>query len=442
VAGPAQVGHAAEAWLCMLPADARRFRVSDPRLAAALGASGGELVDTAPDVEIADRPEELQGDAAVAVVSLGRPGWASGSPAARVAKRSRASARVRLDALAAHRALRRLGYTLTEAALWDVGHAFARMGSPGRRSPVEYLPQCALVFGRREPPGRSLLDAALADAGAGPVPRRLSARGGPMLAFTDRGLLRVAVGPGRRQLRGQVEALEALHAHGLSDTVGHRVPWPITSGTSGLAEWTLEPLLPGAAPSGPLPGECIDFLVAMHSVGDASPTSLHASAGVVAQASAATAGQVMELAMRLDAELAGVPRGFGHGDFFAGNLLVEGSRLTGVIDWDSAGPGRLPLLDVLQLVMTSRFRPSATEWGAAVLGELMPWARRSGDAAARDYCARVGLEPDPRLLERLVAAYWLDRAASQLATHAERWEDREWIAANVEFVARSLRLPT
>ena len=121
---------------------------------------------------------------------------------------------------------------------------------------------------------------------------------------------------------------------------------------------------------------------------------------------------------------------------------MEGGRLTGVIDWDSAGPGRLPLLDVLQIVMTARFRPAAREWGPAVVGELVPWARRSGDALARDYCARVGLEPDPRVLERLAAAYWLDRAASQLATHAEHWEDREWIAANVEFVARSLRLPT
>ena len=228
----------------------------------------------------------------------------------------------------------------------------------------------------------------------------------------------------------------------LPEIVGRRVPWPIASGTSGLAEWTLEPVFPGAAPSGPLPGECIDFLVALHSLGGEPAASLRAAAEVVAQASPAAAEPVMEIGERLEADLGAVPRGFGHGDFFAGNLLVEGGRLTGVIDWDSAGPGRLPLLDVLQVVMTARFRPAAREWGPAVVGELMPWARRSGDALARDYCARVGLEPDPRVLERLVAAYWLDRAASQLATHAEHWEDREWIAANVEFVARSLRLPT
>ena len=283
--GPAEVGHATEAWLCMLPADARRFRVSEPRLAAALSASGGELVSDSPDVEIVARAGELRGDARVAVVSLGRPGWANGSLPARIAKRSQASARVRAEALAARRALHRSGYPHTEVAFWDMGHAFARMGSPGRRSPVEYLPQCALVFGRREPPGRSLLDAALADAGVARPPSRLSARGGPMLVFTDRGLLRVAVGPGRRQLRAQVEALEALHAHELPEIVGRRVPWPIASGTAGLAEWTLEPVFPGAAPSGPLPGECIDFLVALHSLGAEPAASLRAAAEVVAQAS-------------------------------------------------------------------------------------------------------------------------------------------------------------
>jgi len=48
------------------------------------------------------------------------------------------------------------------------------------------------------------------------------------------------------------------------------------------------------------------------------------------------------------------------------------------------------------------------------------------------------MEADPRTLERLVVAYWLDRAASQLRTHAEHWDDREWIGSNVEFVARAV----
>jgi aminoglycoside phosphotransferase (APT) family kinase protein len=214
-----------------------------------------------------------------------------------------------------------------------------------------------------------------------------------------------------------------------------RIPVPVSAGRSGLAEWTLEPLLPGASPGGALPDGCVEFLAALHSCGDSPVASLADAASVVAAASGSN--DVRSIGERLDAALAAVPRGFGHGDFFAENLLVADGRLTGVVDWDSAGPGRLPLLDAMHLVVTSRFRPGAYEWGAAVVGELLPSAHR--DPLVLDLCGRIGLDPEPALIADLVAAYWLDRAASQLRTHAEHWEDRAWIAANVESVARALQ---
>ena len=433
----------------MLPAAARRFRVTDARLAAALSVGGAQLVDGSPDVEIAGRPEHLRGDAPVAVVSLGRPGWTRGSLPARIAKRSAASARVRVQAVAAARALRRLGYPSTETATWDLGHAFRGTGSIFARPTVEYLPQCALVFGRREEAGQSLADAALADAGAATgsafTPRRLSARGGVMLAFTEQGLVRMAVGPGRRQIREQVDALAVLRNGGAPAALARLVPWPSASGRTGIADWSVEPLLPGASPQPPLAdellAECLDALVALHSVGGPGdpPASLAKSAAVVARVCAeAEATIVQETGRRLDAALGGVPRGFGHGDFHSENLLIDGGRLAGVVDWDSAGPGRLALLDVLHLTLTSRGHPLDLAWGPTLVSELLPWARRGGDALAREYCARVGMDPEPRLLEMLVVAYWLERAASQLASHAEHWEDRDWIDSNIQSVARSL----
>jgi hypothetical protein len=76
-------------------------------------------------------------------------------------------------------------------------------------------------------------------------------------------------------------------------------------------------------------------------------------------------------------------------------------------------------------------------WGPAILGDLLPWARGGGDDLVRAHCRRIGVELDAALLERLVTAYWLERAAAQLSAHAERWEDREWIEANVCAVARA-----
>ncbi len=428
----------------MLPAAAQRFRVADARLAAALRGGGAELVCVSPDVEIVSRIDEVRGGAPVAVVSLGHPGWTRGSLPARIAKRSAASARVRAEAVLARRALRRRGYPLTEIVTWDVGHAFREAGSRLPRSAVEYMPQCVLVFGRRAAAGQSLADSALEDAGAA-TPHRLIARGGLMLAFTDQQLVRVAVGPGRRQIQSQLAALEALRAAGAPEVLSRLVPWPIASGKTGIADWSAERLLPGTSPEPPLAdellAECVDVLVALHSVGAAGhpPASLAESAAVVAQVCGETeAAIVHETGRRLDAALSGVPRGFGHGDFFSENLLVDGGRLAGVVDWDSAGPGRLALLDLLHLTLTSRGRPLDLDWGPTLVGELMPWARRGGDALARDYCARVGMDPEPRLLEMLVVAYWLDRAAGQLGSHAEHWEDRDWIGSNIESVARSL----
>jgi aminoglycoside phosphotransferase (APT) family kinase protein len=47
--------------------------------------------------------------------------------------------------------------------------------------------------------------------------------------------------------------------------------------------------------------------------------------------------EVRSLAARLELELAGLPRGFGQGDFWGGNLLSDSGRLVGVVDWAAAG---------------------------------------------------------------------------------------------------------
>ena len=118
---------------------------------------------------------------------------------------------------------------------------------------------------------------------------------------------------------------------------------------------------------------------------------------------------------------------------------MDGGRLAGVVDWDGAGPGRLPLLDLLHLLVTSRWRGADLAWGPAIVEDLLPWARAGRDGIARDHCPRIGIDPVPALLERLVVAYWLTGPAPSSSTHAEYWDDREWIEANVVAVARVIR---
>ena len=164
--------------------------------------------------------------------SLGHAGWARGSaggPGGLALARERAHAALRHGERRS--ALRKLGYPEVETILWDVGQGVRGPGVRPRSIP-ELLPQGALVFGRRGDRAPSILDAVLEDAGAAAgrrlTPVRLSARGGVMLAFCDRALVRVAVGPGRA-----LDGDAAAHARTRCGrrirrtTVARLVPWTV-----------------------------------------------------------------------------------------------------------------------------------------------------------------------------------------------------------------------
>ena len=435
----------------MVPADARRFRVSDPLLAETLREAGAELTDDAPQVEIA-APDDLRGEAPLAIVSIDA---AAGGALrlARAAKRLMNSVRVRGQAIGARRAIRRRGYPSTVVIAWDVLQAFRLpwlADAPRSRSLVEYLPQRALVVGARSSRAPTLLEAVAADAGSAagmslPLKPPLM-RAGVLVMVSADAVLRVAVGPSRREIESQVASLEALHAMAVPASVADRVPRVLGRGKSGLADWSIEQRLRGSQPPLPLSDdllrESVDFLVDLHSVRGSGSGRTGESCASLAEAVAGLspvhAGAIRELGHDLDAALADVPRGFAHADFFRGNLLAEGDRLVGVIDWDGAGPDRLPLLGLLHLRLASQYRPEDDEWGRTILNRLLPWADAGGDEIARDYCRRVGFEPDPTRLRALALAFWLDLIALHLRLHPFRLDDRRWIDRNIDLVARAL----
>jgi aminoglycoside phosphotransferase (APT) family kinase protein len=182
----------------------------------------------------------------------------------------------------------------------------------------------------------------------------------------------------------------------------------------------------------------VEFLVALHSSSSerAYGSTLLDQGKIVASATPPREAQTVEaLAERLEADLADVPRGFAHGDFFHGNLLVEGERLVGVVDWDAAGPGRLPLLDLLHLRHATH-AVAEVDWGPRLVQGLLPWARAGGDDIVRDYGSRLGLSLNHEQLEALVLAYWLDRVSSQLRSHAHRLAQPLWLDRNISLVLR------
>jgi aminoglycoside phosphotransferase (APT) family kinase protein len=194
--------------------------------------------------------------------------------------------------------------------------------------------------------------------------------------------------------------------------------------------------------AGRLLEECIAFLAALHTVGAGTSVDrrLRQQADTVTAVCSAADGIAVErLADTLVAALGSLPLGFAHGDFFHGNLLVEDGRLVGVVDWDSAGPGRLPLLDLLHFLQASASRDLGDlDWGPRFVRYLLPLTRAGGDDTIHSYAKRIGLVCGSDVLEGLALAYWLDYVDYQLRAHPHRAEQPRWLAANVHAVIQAI----
>lgn len=429
-------------WLAaVLPASARRFRVVHPSLGATLADAGAELVDDRPDVELAP-VEALRGDARCALVVLDAADiTAEGRPrAVRAALRAGRALGVRARARSVAKALRARGYERTQTVFWEPEQALPLARSGARPTLRALLPLGAAVVGARGSEEPSLLERAGAEAEL-PLDRLRIASWG-ILALGDAAVLRVTVGPGRRQLAAQEAALTDLRARVVS--LERLVPWPLARGRTGIADWLVEPRLPGAPPAGPderLVGPALDVLAALHAAGERRQGAGSPAADADALAAAVPpelADGLRALGARLESRVAELPRAFAHGDFSPGNLLFRGGELTGVVDWNKAGQGRLPLLDFLNLLLTIEVARSGRSHGDSFVEHLLPWARAGGDEQAHAFCGRIGLDLGDGLLEELAATWWLDRYAHQVTTYSDRLQRPAWLRENVERPLRAL----
>jgi hypothetical protein len=442
-------------WLpALVPARAERFRVRDPELAATLADSGAVLTTGPSDIEVVPAAE-LSGSSSCAVVELRTPAAEGAGVVGRVARRARGSIAARLGARRAGRALRRCGYPSVFACFWDPdGRPSLALPETGPGRPADglagRLPLAVLVVGRRPEATPTLLQssAAAAREAAAAAPRLAApivGLSGVLLVLGDQGVLRVVTSAAGEHLDGPRDALERLRLLEPEPVVRDRVPWTLASGQVGIGQWTLEPRLPGSHPPGltdRLRGDCLDFLVSLHSVGAEAPAAAARSPAEEAEVVAsvcpgADAARVLALGRRTSGELEHVPRGFAHGDFWHGNLLVDEGRLSGVIDWAGAGGGRLPLLDLFHLMANSERASRSWSLGRAIVEWLIPMSRGGGDEIVRAYCRRTGIDPEPRLLTAFVAAYWLSYVAWSVGSYADRASRPAWLEENVQAVLRA-----
>jgi hypothetical protein len=408
-------------WLAaIVPVSARRFRVGDdPEYAAAISSAGGALVDDSPDVEIG-AADDLEGDAPVAIVPIGmRSSWMPRRRSVRAARRLVSTASVGARIARARRAAHRRGYETAVAVAWE---PYTRL-VPGLRTPAgdlplfQRFPRRAVVVCTRGHRELTALEAAVKaasedlDKELGPVPFILGSSGVLIGAAADI-VLRVSLGPAARRIEDQRVALASLREADPEALVADRVPWVLAAGTVGLARWSVERRLPGklaAAGWREVTDDALAFLTGLFEVRVDGPRSAPAlDAEVCASHFPDQAEAFRDLGLRIDEALAEVPRGFDHGDFWGGNLLLEQGRLTGVVDWPSAGPGRLPLLDVFQLRVQQVREETGALFASLVSQYLLPQLRAGGHELDLAYCRRLGLELGPHELVSLGGAYWLE----------------------------------
>ena len=437
------------AWLAaVVPARARRFRVSDSRLEYTLRAAGAELVRGDADVEIGD-VDDLAGEAQTAIVPVNGNITDSHARVQQVVRRVAASARARFQTAHARATLERRGYAHVSVVPWDRDQPIHLDG--GRfdgHSVAERFPRRALVVANRAQPSPTILEQALDDAGQQlsmplDIVRPLVGSGTLVILTADH-VLRIALGPATDVIEQQANVLGAL-ASAAAPTVAALVPRIDGRGRTGLAHWSVERRVRGAHPASLIPSvaaDCLEFLVALRTtapVGTPAPAIASPDqAEFVGSFVPSVASMVRALGGEIDEQTRGLRGGFWHGDMWARNLFVVDDRLSGVIDWAQGGPGGLPLLDLLNMEMVATPYAGVYGWGPSIIERLVPLAARGPTGASREYLHRTGLDVTTRQYEALIAAYWLERVSHDLATYLDRGIDRLWLQRNVAEVAPAL----
>jgi hypothetical protein len=399
----------------VLPAEANGIEVLEEHTRLELEAAGARLITEGEDRVQVGPWRSLGGrtSASIAFVPDRRV-----SVAASRFKRSFDIVRTRLEVPLARRRLSRLGFPFLKTLYWQPSR---RVELRGLGSALRSISTRAYVTGSTSEGCTTVLDRSLALAGnaigAELHPEELISADS-LLAVCDRGVLRLSLQPAKRQ-RLAYAGLRQL-AQGPSEPLRKLVPQPLAKGECGLYFWSLEEKITGASARAPLSPalteQAFDVLFMLAEFGEQS----QAATGLVDEAGLLGAATDRDLGLRLDEaarvledKLVSLPRVAGHGDFWAGNLLVEGDKLCGVVDWDGWNARELPLIDFLHLHLLHRRSLHWSRWGSELLSVLLPYARSGGDERARAYCHKLGIQPSPELLEQLVWAYWIRRAARQ-----------------------------
>ena len=111
----------------------------------------------------------------------------------------------------------------------------------------------------------------------------------------------------------------------------------LSRGVRDRVSWSAESVLAGATPSRLTPAlaQATGRFLATLPASDRMPSAYRRDLVAIGRAFPSRSHEIEMLTGRVDQSSHSVPAVVRHGDLWAGNLLVEGGSLTGVIDWDA-----------------------------------------------------------------------------------------------------------
>lgn len=239
-------------------------------------------------------------------------------------------------------------------------------------------------------------------------------------------------------------AIRAVLAADPPASLRRRIVAPLAAGTLGPVRYVLEPKAPGRHPVWMTAGlweRCVEILAELHHLPRRQPglalppmwPDLPTAVEILGREAREDERRLLERIHHVvDARVAGIDTGAGHGDFFTRNLLVGRDEVHAVLDWEWASRDALPLLDLFDLrAQLGWRRRRGLRVGQNFTHVLWPLAREGRDEPIKSYCRAVGLDADPRTLEGLAIAHWLLRTARLGSINPKRLEDTGWRQANV-----------
>jgi phosphotransferase family enzyme len=298
----------------------------------------------------------------------------------------------------------------------------------------------AIVELVRDPPAPRVLDAVAAAAGhRGQVRRFTASSGGSALVKLEDGvmqagrILRLAQAGQPADPARAAEGLERLAPLGIGV-----VPRLLKRGVACGASWSLESALPGRRPAWVTPTIAFQVAGACARLPRAAggPTALEADLERIAVALPDRSRALTEAGARAARVLACLPLVMRHGDLWAGNLLVDGNQLTGIVDWDSWHPAGVPGTDLLHLLTADTALRTRREMGQVWIER--PWTSAAFRSLSAGYWEALDLRPDSDVLEAVGVAWWAGEIGHALKLAPEQARDERWVALNVEMILQRL----